>query len=102
MVMDVLKRILDLRTERGWSEYKLSVESDIPQTTISSWYRKQVCPTIPSLEKVCKAYNITMTQFFNDSDEYVNLTENQEILIEHFSRLEIDQQEALIKFLKSL
>ncbi len=102
MVMDVLKRILDLRTERGWSEYKLSVESDIPQTTISSWYRKNVCPTIPSLEKICKAYNITMTQFFNDSDEYVSLTENQAILIEHFSRLDIDQQEALLKFLKSL
>ncbi|MBR3461474.1 MAG: helix-turn-helix transcriptional regulator [Clostridiales bacterium] len=100
--MDVLDKILDLRTERGWSEYRLSIESDIPQTTISSWYRKRICPTIPSLEKICKACNITMSQFFNDSDESVCLTEKQTLLIEHFSKLDIDQQDALLKFLSSI
>ena len=100
--MDVLDKILDLRTERGWSEYRLSIESDIPQTTISSWYRKRICPTIPSLEKICKAYNITMSQFFNDSDESVCLTEKQTLLIEHFSKLDVDQQDALLKFLSSI
>lgn len=100
--MDVLKKIKDLRTERGWSEYQLSVESEIPQTTISSWYRKNVCPTIPSLEKICKAYNITLSQFFNDSGENVSLTENQSRLIENFNRLDVDQQETLLRFLSSL
>lgn len=100
--MDVLKRILDLRTERGWSEYRLSVESDIPQTTISSWYRKKICPTIPSLEKICKAYNITLSQFFNESGEKVSLTDNQAIMIEQFNKLDIEQQEALLRFLSSI
>lgn len=100
--MDVLKKILDLRTERGWSEYRLSVESEIPQTTISSWYRKKICPTIPSLEKICKAYNITMSQFFNESSENISLTEKQTKLIEQFSRLEVDQQDSLLEFLKTL
>lgn len=100
--MDVLKRILDLRMERGWSEYRLSVEAEIPQTTISSWFRKEICPTIPSLEKICKAYNITMSQFFNISGEMVSLTEKQSILIEQFSRLNAQQQDALLAFLSSL
>ncbi len=100
--MDVLKKILDLRTERGWSEYRLSVESDIPQTTISSWYRKKICPTVPSIEKICKAYNITMSQFFNDSGEDVNLTEKQALLIKQFSRLDVDQQDSLLEFLTTL
>lgn len=100
--MDVLKKILDLRTERGWSEYRLSVESDIPQTTISSWYRKNVCPTVQSLEKICNAFNITLSQFFNDSGESVTLTEKQALLIDHFSKLNKDQQDALLKFLSSL
>jgi len=39
--MDILERILQLREEKGWSEYKLSVESGIPQSTISSWFRKK-------------------------------------------------------------
>ena len=100
--MNVLDKILDLRTERGWSEYRLSVESDIPQTTISSWYRKGICPTISSLEKICKAYNITLSQFFNETGDSVCLTEKQTILIERFSKLDIEQQDALLRFLSAL
>lgn len=100
--MDVLKKILDLRLDRGWSEYKLSVESEIPQTTISSWYRKQICPSIPSIEKICKAYNMTMSQFFCDSTNTVTLSEKQIELIEQFSKLNTDQQEKLLFFLQSL
>ena len=100
--MDVLKRILDLRIERGWSEYKLSMESEIPQTTISSWFRKQICPTISSIEKLCKAYNISLSQFFADASDTVTLTEKQTMLLDQFRRLDAVQQEALLKFLSSL
>ena len=33
--MTVLERILQLKDERNWSEYRLSEESGIAQTTIS-------------------------------------------------------------------
>ncbi len=100
--MDVLNRILQLRIERGWSEYRLSEESGIAQTTISSWFRKNICPSIPSLEKICKAYNITLAQFFNFDNEPVSLTKEQLELIENWSRLNDAQQKALIEFLKLL
>lgn len=40
-MFDVLQRITDLRLARNWSEYQLSVRSGLPQSTISSWYRKK-------------------------------------------------------------
>ncbi len=100
--MDVLQRILDLRLERGWSEYRLSEESGIAQTTISSWFRKQICPTIPSLEKICSAYNITLAQFFDLNREPVSLTPEQAQLVENWNRLSSPQQKALLEFLKLL
>lgn len=100
--MDVLQRILDLRLERGWSEYRLSEESGIAQTTISSWFRKQICPTIPSLEKICSAYNITLAQFFDINREPVSLTPEQTQLVENWNRLSSPQQKALLEFLKLL
>ena len=100
--MDVLKRILDLRLERGWSEYRLSVEADIPQTTISSWFRKQICPTVSSIEKICKAYNITLSQFFSEDTNAVTLTDNQAVLVKQFSKLGPKQQETLLSFLSSI
>lgn len=100
--MDVLQRILELRLERGWSEYRLSEESGIAQTTISSWFRKQICPTIPSLEKICNAYNITLAQFFDLNQEPVSLTPEQTQLVENWNRLSSAQQNALLEFLKLL
>ena len=55
--MNVLDRIVELRLERGWTEYQLSQQSGITQSTISAWYRKNTLPSIPSLQKICNAFN---------------------------------------------
>ena len=101
--MDILQRILQLREEKGWSEYKLSVESGIPQSTISSWFRKKAQPSVQSLQAICHACGITMAHFFaapNESPTY--LTPHQLALLAGFSHLDNAQQEALVSFLKTL
>lgn len=100
--MTVLDRILQLRLERGWSEYRLSEESGIAQTTISSWFNKNVYPSIPSLEKICNAYNITLSQFFNYNNEATNLTSEQKMLLDNWNRLSSSQQKTLLDFLKTI
>ncbi len=99
--MTVLERILQLRLERGWSEYRLSEESGIAQTTISSWFRKEIYPSIPSLEKICSAYNISLAQFFNYNNEPVSLTNDQKILLDNWNRLNHTQKKAVIALLES-
>lgn len=100
--MDVLKRILQLREEKGWTEYKLSLESGIPQSTISSWFRKKVQPSLLSVQAICDACGITMAQFFAESDNPQDyLTEQQKVLLAEFSHLNNTQQNALITFLKT-
>ena len=100
--MNVLERILQLRQERGWSEYKLSEESGIAQTTISSWFRKNIYPSIPSLEKICKAYNISLAQFFNFDNEAVSLNEDQILLLNNWNRLNDNQKQAILDLIKTM
>lgn len=100
--MDILQRILQLREEKGWSEYKLSVESGIPQSTISSWFRKNAQPSIQSLQAICDACGITLAQFFTESNNTpVVLSSRQQALLTGFSHLNNEQQSALIIFLES-
>ncbi len=99
--MDILDRILELREAKGWSEYKLSVETGIPQSTISSWFRKNAQPSISSLQSICDACGITMAQFFSECDA-VYLTDAQNRLLKGFSHLTNEQQESLICFLDKL
>lgn len=48
---DILTAITELREQRNWTEYQLAERSGLPQSTISSWFRKGMIPTVPSLEK---------------------------------------------------
>ena len=101
--MDVLEKIRSLKLERGWSEYQLAEKAGITQSTISTWFRTKNLPTIPSLKKICDAFNISLAQFFfEDGDTHTVLTEKQTKLIHHFNRLTETQQDDLIRFLADL
>ncbi len=97
--MDILERILKLRKAKGWSEYKLSVETGIPQSTISSWFRKNAQPSISSLQSICDASGITLAQFFSDGITLYP-TEMQNRLLDAFSHFNNDQQKSLVDFLE--
>ena len=89
---DILVAITTYREERGWTEYQLAEHSGLPQSTISSWYRKNMVPTIPSLEKICVAFGITLSQLFAEGDATVSLTESQQKLLDRWARLSEEQQ----------
>lgn len=100
--MTILERIIQLRTERNWTEYRLSEESGLPQSTISSWFRKNANPSKRSLEKICSAFNITMSQLFAFEDEPVTLTEKQRDILESWSKLNPRQQDIILELLNSM
>ena len=100
-MINVLDRITHYRTQKGWTEYQLAVESGLTQSTISSWYRKQLIPSIPSLEKICAAFGITLAQFFSEDENTFALTPVQQHLIEASVSLTEAQMTALIDFLNA-
>lgn len=62
-MINITERITALRLERKWSEYQLAEKSGITQSTISSWSRQNAVPSIQNLEKICNAFQITLSQF---------------------------------------
>ncbi len=98
-VIDVLQTITKYRDARGWTEYQLAEKSGLPQSTISSWYRKGMVPTVPSLEKICSAFGITLSQLFAADDDPVSLTPSQKRLLERWSCLDQGQQDAIFQLI---
>lgn len=101
-MVPVLERITYYRLQKGWTEYQMAEVSGLTQSTISSWYRKNILPTIPSLEKLCAAFGITLSQFFSFDEKTVTLTPVQKSLLDEASRLTEAQQLALVEFFKTL
>lgn len=103
--MDILGKIVQYRQERNWSEYQLAEKSGLTQSTISSWYRKNMLPTIPSLNKICDAFGITLSQFFledNNDDNVTLINDQQRQLLHYASKLDSQQYNALIEFMRLL
>ena len=99
---DILSAISEYREERGWTEYQLAENSGLPQSTISSWYRKNMVPTIPSLEKICDAFGITLSQLFAGDGEAVALTETQQELLRRWARLSREQQDIIFELIDNM
>ena len=101
-MIDVLKEILYYRQQKGWTEYQLAEHSGLPQTTISSWYCKNTIPTIPSLEKICAAFDITLSQLFSHGGEPVLLTASQQKLLKCWAGLSSEQQALIFSLLDNM
>ena len=81
---DILAVITENRETRGWTEYQLAERSGLPQSTISSWYRKNM---------------ITLSQLFAEGESPVSLTESQAKLLNRWARLDEKQQNVIFQLL---
>lgn len=79
-MFDVLSRIKVLREQKGWSVYKLAKLSGIPQSTIATWYQKNLCPPIDKIEILCNTFGITLTEFFSTGHIVENVSGADELL----------------------
>ncbi|MDO5476291.1 MAG: helix-turn-helix domain-containing protein [Eubacteriales bacterium] len=101
---DVLGKIERERLNRNWTEYTLAKNAGIAQSTISTWYRKQLQPSIASIEKICGGFGITLSEFFveNDSGSALTMTDDQRELFEGWARLNPSQKRAIVSLIKSI
>ncbi|MDO4330767.1 MAG: helix-turn-helix transcriptional regulator [Lachnospiraceae bacterium] len=100
--MDVIKRINALTEERGWSTYKLASKSGLSSSTIANIYRRNTIPSITTLEAICDAFGITLSQFFAEDMDAVPLTPEQKHLFDMWSNLTISQKELIENLIKEL
>lgn len=73
---NVNKRILELCKQKEWTEYRLSKETKIPNSSINAMLKNNHMPTIYNLQKICSAFQITLSQFF-DSNLFQQETKTQ-------------------------
>lgn len=102
LVKDILGTILQMRTERGWTEYELAARSDLGQGTINAWYCQGRTPKLENLEKICHAFGITMSQLFAEDDEFGSLTAEQRQLVNLWTRLPDEHRAFVLELLKHM
>ena len=94
--MNIQERIKNFMEFNGWSEYRLAKEADLPQSTISHLFKRNNAPSYPTIEAICRACGVTLSQFFAEQGEAVVLTDEQKELLLMFGGL-LEGQKKIIK-----
>lgn len=85
--MDMLERIKKLQQEKNLSNYQLATEADVPQSTINNMFIRGTMPTMSTFFAICNALNMTPSQFFNENETQVILSEEETELVESYRQL---------------
>ena len=97
--MSIIERINELRLERGWSVNNLALEAGITQSTLNSVLQRGTAPKIDTLQCICNAFGISLSQFFLEEEETKLLTGKEKELVSAFRKLPKDKQYALLDLL---
>lgn len=80
--MDVLERIKELCLSNGWTIYKLAEEAELTGSTLSNMFSRKTLPSLNTLMAICKAFNITPSQFFDKDGVMMTLSEEEQFFIQ--------------------
>ena len=96
--MTILEKIDKLRRARGWSINNLAMEAMLTQSTLNNLYTRKTDPKIHTLQAICNAFGITMSDFFkenselNQDDEFVTL----------YNALDADLKKSILTIMRRL
>lgn len=100
--MDVVEKIIALAENRGWSRYALAKNAEMSDSTLKNIWKRKSIPSIPTLETICNAFGISLSQFFAEDEMCITLTPEQKELLDAWSQLTQEQREDFLSLMKSV
>lgn len=101
----VFERIEYLCKIKHFSLYRLAKESDMPYSSLNNIVHRRTCPTVSTLEKLCRGLNITLSDFF-DFELYPlkdeSLSQKEDELINKYRNLSQKKQLLLDAYIDGL
>lgn len=98
--MNTHERLEKLMKDRNWTRYRLAKECGLSETTITNIFKRGNVPSIPTLETICKGFNITLSQFFAD-DELIEASPEIRELLNEWVFLTPTQKSAILHVMKT-
>lgn len=101
----VFERIQQLCQKQHLSLYRLAQKSELPYSSVNNIIHRRTCPTISTIEKLCKGFNITPSEFFDFVyypllDE--SLSEEEDELIRKYRSLSLRKKDLLQAYIDGL
>lgn len=96
------ERVLGLLKDREWSEYRLARESKIPYSTWYNMKKRKSEPKLVTILKIISGLGISEHDFFHPDSKKLNLSEEEEYLVESFRKLPLKDRKHLCAYVEMM
>ncbi|GAB6159372.1 hypothetical protein JCM39194_25730 [Desulfotomaculum varum] len=93
--MDIASRIIELRKNIGFNTNQLAKLANISYSTLYEVETGKKQPSVYTLEKICTALGITLSEFFSDTQEQEPLPPEVRQICEKVKQLSPDKLKVL-------
>ncbi len=101
----IIERIQELCTRKHISLYRLAKNAELPYSSLNNILHRRTCPTVTTLERLCKGLNVSLSEFF-DFEIYPirneELTADEEELLNKYKNLSARKRELLHAYIDGL
>ena len=96
---DVQNRVLELFIDADITAYDLATICNVPRSTVSRWLNTNCQMTVQSVERFCKAMDISLSEFFSESTQLKNESEDIKKLRLCWKHLSKDEKSQVLDFI---
>lgn len=97
----VADHIVALCKKREISKYRLSQLSGISQSSLGRIISQESLPSLITLEKICRALDVTLAQFFQEATTE-GMTDSQKEVLEIWNNLSSQEKDIVLAMLRGL
>ena len=97
----IIQFLEDIMSKRDISCASLAQLTGIAQSSLGRIIANESTPSLQTLEKICSALDVTLSQFFQDEKEN-HLTDKQNEVMEIWNDLSADEQAVVLAMLRGL
>lgn len=98
----IADRINELCSRRHMTRYRLSQVTGIEQSTLSNLMTRKSLPNIVTLSRICDGFGITLSQFFQEGNEILDLSKEQRHVLETWSDLSEEDRKYVSIYVQGL
>lgn len=102
-MIDIIQKLDELKSQYNWSNYQIARKCGLSDSTIKNIYNRKSIPHIDTLEIICDAFGISLSQFLlEDSENFVPLNDEQKELFDKWKILTKEQKNLVNDFIMLL
>ena len=93
-MIDVIKKLENLRKDRGLTIYKLTQIADISQQTYHNWLDGKSMPSLYTLNNILTAMGISLGEFFMEGN-FIEVTKDIKKFFDNYKCLDNNEKESV-------